>query len=144
MFIPLNLNEVEESKPVPNGRYGLTILDAEETVTKEAKKPQFKIAIAVDGHDKAPNVNHYVGIPGDGDEAKAAQFKALLLKRFLTLFKIPIDPKGFDTAALAMQMRGAKATAELQLDETGDYNRLVVPRIAGEPQGRVAAAPPKR
>ncbi len=91
MLIPLNLDDVVEPKPVPAGSYDLVITNCEETVTKEKKKPQFRISIGIEGHDDSPHITHFVGIPGEGDEPSAMQFKALLLKRFLTIFKVPFD-----------------------------------------------------
>lgn len=150
MFIPINLNEAKELRPVPNAKYDLVITGCDQTETREKKTPQFKIAIAIEGQDTAPNVNHFLGIPSDKDEAGAMSFKILLMKRFLTLFGVPIDPKGFDTDALAMEMVGARAKAELTLTEPDDngnvYNRLEVPKLNDEglTGGRPAPKPPKR
>lgn len=145
-FIPINLNEIPESRPVPNGKYDLTITAAEYEMSKSKGKPQYRCSIGVDGHDNAPNVTHWVSIPAEDDEPKSAQFKGLLLHRFLELFSIQVDPKGFDTEKLVMELIGAKASGELVIDETGEYNRLVVPKLKAEPVagGRGAPKPPKR
>ena len=159
MLIPINLNDIQEPKPVPVGRYDLVIASCEEAVSKNGK-PQFQVSIGIEGHDDAPNVRHYISLPNEGDEPNALQFKALLLKRFLTLFKQPIPTNGIDTEKLALSLVGARANAELSLDKEKDsdgnekpdgnvYNRLVVPRMRGEgaagaPGGRVAPPPPKR
>lgn len=143
MLIPLNLNEVQEPKPVPIGRYDLVITNCEETLTKEKQKPQFRVSIGIEGHDEAPNITHFVGIPSEEDEPNALRFKSLLLKRFLTLFKIPISPE-INTEQLAMEMVGSRCSAEVNLEVEIDpltqkpkpdgavYNRLVVPRLRGE------------
>ena len=146
MLIPINLNDAQEPKPVAIGRYDLVISNCEETLTKEKQKPQFRVSIGIEGHDDAPNITHFVGIPSDDDEPNALRFKSLLLKRFLTLFKLPI-PTEIDTEQLAMEMVGARANAEVGLDVEIDpatkqpkpdgavYNRLVVPRLRGEATG---------
>lgn len=148
-FIPINLDDVEESKPVPAGKYDLVIISCEETLTRERQKPQFKMAIQIEGHDDAPPVYHYQGIPSDQDEPQAMQFKMLLLKRFLKLFSIPYNTNGFDTNELATGMLGARANAELQLGEpyNGNVsNVLIVPRLKSEesPANVGRGSPPKR
>ena len=144
MKIPLDVGGVQESKPVPGGRYGLTIASAEQVETRETKKPQIKVSLGIDGHDEAPNVTHYIGLPAPGDDPDKAKFKQLLVARFLALFKIPNDSSGFDLD----DFPGQTATAELTLSEPDDsgniYNRLTVPRLAsGEPGLRKAPPVPK-
>lgn len=158
MLIPINLNDAVEPKPVPIGRYDLVISNCEETLTKEKQKPQFRVSIGIEGHDDAPNITHFVGIPSEEDEPNALRFKALLLRRFLTLFKLPI-PGEINTEQLAMEMVGARANAEVNLDVEVDpvtkqpkpdgavYNRLVVPRLKGEgtaTEGKAAMGGRKR
>ena len=144
-YVPLDLGSVQESKPVPAGRYDLVIATAEEARTKEGGRPQIKVSIGVVGHDGAPNVSHYISLPAPGDDPNKASFKALLLKRFLTLFSIPHDAQGFDLDDFV----GASASGELTLSEPDDngnvYNRLQVPRIRDEGGDNAARrAPPKR
>ena len=131
-FINLDLGNVKESKSVPAGRYRLTIANFEETESREKKTPQLKFTINIEGHEDAMPVNHYIPLPTKGDDAKAAGFKALLLKRFLVLFNIPHDDTGFNPDDTI----GASADAELQLGEpnaSGDtYNSLVVPKLKTE------------
>lgn len=153
-FIPVNVNDAAEAKPVPAGKYDLTILSCDEVLTREKQKPQYKIALQINGHDDAPPLNHFVGLPADGDEPRAMEFKVLLLKRFLTMFGLKVGNDGFDTTALAMEMVGATARGEVGLSEPDDagtvYNRLVVPKLKDEGTsgmvagaGRTAPKPPK-
>lgn len=158
-LIPINLNDIQEPKPVPVGRYELMVTNAEVQQSKN-NKPQFRVSIGIEGHDDAPNISHYISLPMEGDEPNKAMFKALMLKRFLTLFGQTIPSNGIDTEAMAMAMVGARATAEVGLDKAKDsdgnekpdgetYNRLVVPKMRGEGDsktgtGRVAPPPPKR
>lgn len=149
-FIPVNLNDAVESKPVKNGRYPLQIVSCEDVLTKSSGKPQLAIGIAIEDNPDAPNVRHYMSLPAPGDEPDKAKFKLLLVKRFCNLFKIPYSDQGFDTDTFV----GARAEAELTLsepDESGNiYNRLNVPRLKEESSpgaatgGRVAPPPPKR
>lgn len=143
--IPTNLSEVKESRPVPNGKYGLTIASCEDGKSQKGL-PQLKVSIGIDGHDDAPNLTHYVSLPSAGDDPQKNQFKTLFLARFLQLFEIPSTGTDFDTD----DFPGATATAELTLSEPDDngnvYNRLVLPKLkeAGVQTGRVSPAPPKR
>lgn len=153
-FIPMNLNDAVEAKPVPHGKYDVVIAACEITKTKEKQKDQFRVQLAIEGHDDAPNVFEYVQIPDLEDEAKSRDFKALLLRRFLTLFGVKIDPAGFDPEPLAMELVGARANVELKQEEypvgSGTMNnKLVVPRLKAEESPGSASAgrgspPPKR
>ena len=154
MHIPINLNDYKEATIAPIGKYEFVITACEETRTKEKGKPQFRISLGFVGKPEFQNLTHFVGIPSDLDEPDAASFKGLLLKRFVTLFKLPVSKDGFDTEKLAMEMVGATANADVTLSEpdpsSGNvYNRLMVPRVKDEPAGgapttRTAPPPPKR
>ena len=154
MKIPINLGDYHEPTTAPAAKYSLLIAACEETKTKEKGKPQFRISIGFDGHPEFQNITHFVGIPGEGDEPKVLEFKALLLKRFLAAFSIPFGKDGIDTEQLCMQMVGARAELEVGMDEPAPngnvYNRLVIPRLREEGQAGVvggkakAAPPPKR
>lgn len=144
--IPVNLNEVQESRPVPNAKYDLTIASVEEGKSKNGFA-QLVVSIGIDGHDDAPNVTHYISLPTAGDEK--AQAKALFLTRFLEAFNIPHEDLSFDTD----DFLGAKASLELTMSEPDAnnrvYNRLVVPYLKDEPAkgnvaGRRSPPPPKR
>jgi len=146
-FIPVDVGSVQEAKPVTQGMYDLVITTCEETVTRESKKPQFRISLGIEGHTEAPNVSHFMSIPAEGDDAGKTSFKVLLIKRFCTLFGVPMRADGIDTAALAMEMVGKRARAEVTLSEPDDngnvYNRLNIPKMRDESTAGVPK-PPKR
>lgn len=143
--IPVSLADVKEPRPVPAGKYDLTIASCEDAKSK-AGKPQLIVSIGIDGHDDAPNVTHYVSLPSSGDEKNEA--KALFLTRFLEAFNISHEDMEFDTDDFA----GATARLELTLGEPDDngnvYNRLNLPKLkdntGSSGGGRVAPKPPKR
>ena len=141
MKLAIDLNDVHEAKPVPNGRYSLTIATAEETVSQKGA-PQIKCYLGIDGHDDAPNVSHYISLPSPNDDADKAKYKALFLKRFLQLFKIPHTSEGFEIE----DFFGATADAELTLSEPDDsgnvYNRLQLPRLADSDAGSKSTPKP--
>lgn len=139
-FIPANFDEAVEPKPAPAGKYNLQITGCELAKTgpnsKHPGSPQFKVSIAFKDEPNTPNITHYISLPHEQDEPGSANFKVLLLKRFLVLFNIPFDPAGIDTEKMAMDMVGAEANAEVGLSEPNDsgdvYNRLMVPKIRDE------------
>ncbi len=140
-FIPVNFDDAVEPKPVSAGRYNLQITACEVAKTGPNSKvpgsPQFKASIAFADDPNAPNITQYISLPNEHDEPKSSNFKLLLLKRFLTLFKVPYESNGIDVEKMAMDMVGAVASAEVILSEPDDngnvYNRLTVPRIPNEP-----------
>lgn len=147
MLIPIDVGAATESKPVPHGTYNLQVTDAKEAKSQKGA-PQFVVSIAIEGHDDAPNVTHYISLPAEGEEAGKTKFKVLLLKRFLSLFSLPI-PNAIDTEKMSMGMVGAKAKAELTLSEPNEngnvYNRLMVPYLRDEGSSKAAVPPaPKR
>lgn len=143
-FIPVNLDDVQEAKPAAGGTYSLRIVKCDVVKTgPNAKIPgadQFKVSIGFEDEPNTPNITHYVSLPHEQDDDGGA-FKALLLKRFLTLFNIPYGADGIDTEQLAMEMVGAAANCEVTQTEPDDngnvYNRIKVPRLPNESsQGR--------
>ena len=146
----LNLDDIQEAKPVPNGRYSVIVASAELKDSK-AGKPQIVVSLGIEGHDEAPNVTHFISLP-DGSDAGKDKFKGLLLKRFLVAFGLPTD--AFDPEECGSTMPGTTASVELSLSEPDDngsvYNRLQLPRLPSEdkPTGgaarSTAAKPPKR
>jgi hypothetical protein len=95
-----------------------------------------KITLGFPENPNTPNVMQYMSLPNEHDDASKANYKALLLKRFLVHFKIPFDPNGLDLEKVCMEMVGATARTEVTLsepNESGDvYNRLKIPKIRGE------------
>jgi hypothetical protein len=145
MKIALNLNDVQEARPVAGGvKYDLIVATAEEC-TSQKGDPQVKVSVGIVGQETAPNVTHYISLP-NGSDPKKDNFKALMLRRFLEAFSIPYDAEGFAVE----DFLGAQATLELSLSEPNDngdvYNRLVLPKLRTEagPGTTAVAHPPKR
>lgn len=149
-LIPVDFNNVVELKPVPIGRYDLTVASCEKTFTKEGAKPQLKLSVGIDGQDGAPNITHFIGIPSEKDDKDKLEFKALLLKRNCALFGVPLS-NGMDDETLAMSFVGASVkSVEVTQSEptpTGEvYNRIMVPKLKGEGAPKApgqVARPPK-
>lgn len=135
-FIPVNLDDAVEPQPVGEGSYNLQITKCDLQDSK-AGKPMFRVSIGFPDEPNTPNMTQFISLPSEEDEPSTAEFKALMLKRFLHLFNISYDPKGIDTEKMAMEMVGASAQgAHVTLgepNENGDvYNQLTVPRIREE------------
>jgi hypothetical protein len=132
MFVGMKLGEVTEPKPVPDGRYKLRILDAEVKDPKEPGKGQtIHVNIGFVDHPTAPNIRHFLSLPKAGEEPGKSQFKALMLKRFLTQFGIQHGDEGFNVEDL----HGAEADAMVSSTSPDDnesgaiYNRLQVDKL---------------
>lgn len=149
-FIPVNLDDAQEAKPVPAGIYNLQIVTAEEVLTgpnaNNPGRPQFKVSIGFPDKPNTPNMWHFISLPYEGDDPDKMQFKMLLLRRFLHLFSVPYDTAGIDTEKLAMSMVGATASAEVTQVERNDntYNQLVVPRLRGEAESAASTGRRRR
>lgn len=141
--IPVNFDDVQEPQPAPAGRYDLVITGAELAKTgpnsKNPGSPQFKVSIGLPDELNAPNLTQYISLPSEFDDKRSSDYKQLLLKRFLIMFKVPFSNTEIDTEKMAMDMVGCTATGEVQLTDPDDkgnvYNRLVVPRISTEASG---------
>jgi len=135
MRIGIDLNETQEQKAAPKGKYNLQITGCKEKESgpnsKKPGSPMFAVTIGFADEPNVPNITHYISLP----ETHEDTFKALLLKRFLVLFAIPFG-NDLDTEQLAFAMLGATANAEVGHTEPNDagdvYNTLVVPKIRGE------------
>lgn len=139
-FVPVNFDDAQEAKPAPAGVYELQITAAEEAKTGPNSKypgsPQLKITLGFADVPNTPNVLQYMSLPNEHDDANSANYKALLIKRFLTHFRIPFDPTGLDLDKICMEMVGASARTEVTLTEPNDsgdvYNRLKIPKLRNE------------
>lgn len=147
--ISVNLGEVHESKPVPDGVYDVTISEAEYI----EEKNQIMVTLGIDDHLDAPNIRHYISLPNDEDDERKTSFKNLMLKRFLVAFGLFASADEIDTD----EWPGAQCSIQVTLTEPNDagniYNRLVLPYLPDEDtakpksagkSGVKTAAPPKR
>lgn len=139
-FIPINLDDAVEPQPAPAGRYELQITACQEAKTGERSKnpgsPQLRVTLGFSDEPNVPNLTHFISLPNEHDEPNSAQFKALMLKRFLHLFDTPYNSEGIDTEQICYALIGQSTAAEVTLsepDENGNiYNRLLIPRLRGE------------
>jgi hypothetical protein len=138
-FIDFDPNSYQEPKPVANGRYDLTIASADGAQSK-AGNQMLKIRMDINGHDEAPPVFENLSLP----YPDCAQIIGLNFNRFMALFKVRIEKGQLDTDALAVDLVGRSANAELK---QGEYNgnvtnKIVLPKLSIEPNaGR--GSPPK-
>lgn len=135
-LLNINLNEVEEPKPAPAGRYELQITGCQISETGEKSKhpgtPMYKVSLQfVDLSLNAPGFFHYIVLPTEDDETGYA---ALNLRRFLEAFSIPIPTDGVDVENLAVEMSGHSANIDVQLTEPNDegdvYNKIRLPKLS--------------
>lgn len=142
-FIPMNINDAQEAKPVPAGIYDLVISKAEVVPVKGKEGvEQFKITFEIDGHDEAAPVANWMGLPEDPRD-----FKALNLKRLGRVFGINFPADGFDPHLIVLEMPGKRGKCELAQEEYEGRvnNKIVLPRLPDEGTSNAGrGAPPKR
>ncbi len=139
-FIPVNFDEAVEAQPAPAGRYELQILKAQLTESgpnsKNPGSPQFRVTLGFANGGNYPNITQFISLPTANDEPDKANYKALMLKRFLVAFNVPFDSNGIDSERVSMDMIGAVASLEVSLSDPDDngnvYNRIQVPRLRSE------------
>lgn len=127
MFINVNLTDVKERRPVPLGKYHLTVAKAEPG--EKDGKSSIQVLHEIEGHHDAMPVSHRLSLPSPGDEKDKAEAKKLFMARYLHTFNIPYDGSGFSLESLY----GASADVVLTLtepDENGNtYNRIQLERL---------------
>lgn len=143
----VNFDEAIEPQPLPKGKYPVQITAAEEKASgPNSKNPGSPMIVVTAGftgpsqeEQNAPTVRHFISLPAEGEEGKSANFKILLLKRFMHAFglQIPQGNTDIDIEQLCFDLVGREANLEVNLGEpndTGDvYNSFVIPRIPNEP-----------
>lgn len=124
-FIDMDLDAVEESKPVAEGTYTLVIEDVKEK-EKEGVQTGLLVILSIEGQPTAANVLHNLSFPLDADDDQKKKNKLLFMKRFLVLFGIPFQG-GIDLTKFA----GKRAACALGLKEyQGSVsNELKLPMI---------------
>lgn len=152
-FISINVNEAQEQRPAPIGRYEVQITGAVVGQTGESSKnpgcPTIRVSLGfTDLELNAPNFSHFITLPNENDDEGASKFKTLLLARFLSVFSIHVGDEGFDVDSLAQEMVGNIATIDVGLtkpNDSGDvYNQMNLPRLREETTGGRNKAPARR
>lgn len=127
----VDFDNVQEPQPVDPGMYNVQITGATLQESKSSGRPMIKATIGNTDFPDAPVFNHYISLPSEGDEKN--DFKTLMLKRFLVLFKMNVSGGDIDYEELAVEMVGATAKVEIgkevSQDGAGVFNKLIVPRL---------------
>jgi len=136
-YLPENLDDVSETTVVPIGNYELQVVEAEEVVSGEKSKhpgsPMIKVTLAFTDLDlNAMNIMHYISLPYGADD-ESGDYKLLLLKRFLAVFRVAYNT---NLTELAFSFIGATSNLDVGLSEpnvNGNvYNTIQLPRIKKE------------
>lgn len=125
-FIKDDLEQVQESKPVPEGEYDLTIKKAEEKDSKKGN-PMIEVVITIDDPDypNATPIFHYLNHPEGAKDDQTAQLFMLDIKRFCHCFDVPYDFEAGD-------LPGSKGTCfvkQVEGDDDQIRNELRLPRV---------------
>jgi hypothetical protein len=127
-IIEVPLGDSYEDAPVPEGEYDLRIQDVKDGRNKKDTANQSMVMIKVDDgeYPNAATIFHYLTYPGEGDTEEQVRGKMRNLTRFLKLFSVAYEKKGFNSEDLP----GCTARATLTQEEyEGNItNRLRLPR----------------
>jgi hypothetical protein len=109
------LGDDYEDKPVPEGEYALRIDNIEEKIAKDGKSPQIMVMVKVEDTDypDSGTIFHYLTFPNEDDDADKRRTKMRMNTRFLRMFNVTFEKKGFN----AEDLIGCTATALLKQDE---------------------------
>lgn len=111
--LPMNIDDVQEDKPVPEGEYTLVITDVKEKNNEDGSLKNLLVICEIQGHDGAANVLHNISMPQPADDAEKVTNKMKFIKRFISLFNIKTDGGKLNL----QNFPGAKAKAMLTLEE---------------------------
>jgi len=129
-FVDMNLDDVKEATVAPEGYYELVVSEAS-LETSKSGKPMIRVILDFEGRPEYRSVWHFISLPSEDDEPDSANFKRLMLKRFLVHFNIPCDG-GFNTE----DFLGARAECFVNqepIEGSDDVrNSLQLPRLPSE------------
>jgi len=125
-FIDMELDAIEEDKPVAEGEYTLVVTDVKEKNDESGNLKGLLVIHEIQGATGAANVLHNISFPLPGDDENKIKNKKLFLKRYLTNFGIPFA-NGIDLT----RFPGAKAKVFLKQEEYNGVvsNKIVLPMI---------------
>ena len=129
-FVPIKLDDVQESQPVEEGEYDLQIVKAE---VGESKKGNTMITVALRVLDE-PNaslVNHWIVPPKASDSPERQSLGRLDIARFCYAFGIPYDASqgGFDTEDFHGKTARVFLKKEVNEQDGNEYNRVRLPKL---------------
>lgn len=87
-FIDLELDAIEEDKPVAEGEYTLVVTSVKER-EKDGEVTGLLVIHEIQGVEGAANVIHNLTFAKPTDDPDKAKSKKLFMKRYLVLFNIP-------------------------------------------------------
>lgn len=129
-FINLNITKTDEPRAMSEGHYELEILGIPSTNPSKAGKPMITCKLGFRDHPEALPFYHRIVLPDGEDEPRTAEFKSLMLRRFLEQFSIPYNETGFNVE----DFNGAHARGFVALGEPDNsgtrWNELRVDRMA--------------
>lgn len=89
--LPINdIDDIQEDQPVPEGEYQLVISDCKERTNESGELKGLLIICEIEGQTGAANVLHNMALPLPGDDPEKLNNKLKFIKRFVSLFNIPV------------------------------------------------------
>lgn len=89
--LPINdMDDIQEDKIVPEGKYNLVISDVKEKADDSGALKNLLVICEIQGMENVANVLHNISIPAAGDPDDKVKNKLKFIKRFTQLFKINV------------------------------------------------------
>lgn len=128
-FIEIGLDDVKENTPVPEGEYNLRIVKVTDGQSKKGNAmTTCVIAVEDERFPAASAIMHWLTYPDASTPPDQKELRRLDIARFLQVFGVKPEARGFDTAVL----EGATGRCSVY-QESGDdgntYNRLRLPKL---------------
>jgi hypothetical protein len=126
-FIQIKLGNIKEPTIAPEGRYSLAVTDVKGVMKESGYSVRARISFV--DHKEYRAFTHFISLPASDDDKDKAEFKSLMLKRFLSLINCPYSEDGFEEGdMLGCQFKGEVYTTEPNEDNQV-FNALRLPRI---------------
>src|SRR5262245_407603 len=145
-FIKIPLDDAAEQEVVPEGDYELQIVKAEDGESKKGNQMTTVYIRILDA--KVPNpaiLRHWLTYPDMETPADQRNLRLVDIKRFLTVFNIPMNEEGFDSDDL-IGATGRCFVYQETSEENEDqvFNRLRLPRLSRKDEAEVSSGRRRR
>lgn len=122
-ILNVDIENVEEPKPVPDGEYEMQVIGTPELRTSKAGNPYLNVRLAIVGEVGAQDVYDTITLPTEDQDPVDNERRKLRLKRFCDAFGISYDGGNINLE----EADGLRASALLTIEanaEYGDRNRV--------------------
>jgi len=124
-FINVNVKEAKPVEVLPEGRYQVRVVAAEE-VTSSSGKPMLRLTIEATEYPYAEPIFHNVLLPTSDMPEKQVNLSLNNLKVLLVVFGVPFTDEGFNTEDFIGKI--ADVDIGIRSYDGRNFNQLKLPR----------------